>query len=245
MSYVDLFSSAIGTAVAELITLPICTVKTNYQSNLDHKSIGDVYRNIVKTRGIKGLYDASLSAMGSQIVSTATKFTFYNYIKNKRGTQENDIMNNVVNGGVAGIMASVLAHPIDVIKITQQNGLSYIDEFKKTGYKLIYRGYSKSITKHISLTALVFPLYDFYKSKTNNILIACGLSSLTTTVVLHPIDFLKVRHISDKQLYYSFNNIPDYFKYYYRGVHINLMRVMPHFMITMFLTEKIKKHLNE
>lgn len=242
MSYIDLLASCVGTVFAEIITLPICTAKTNYQTNLQYKSMFDVYKNIFKTRGFYGFYSASLPAICSQVVSTSSKFTFYNYIKNYRNTQSNDIKNNVVNGAIGGICASMFSHPIDVVKIHQQNNISFMAELKKIGSPLIYRGYSKTLIRSIMVTSLIFPFYDFYKSKFANIFIASALSASTATIFLHPIDILKVRHISGQPLYLNFGNAKDNIKYYYRGIHINLMRVVPHFIITMFIAEKIKKH---
>lgn len=241
MSYTDLISSSISTAIAEIITLPICTIKTNYQTNLNHKSIFNVYNDIKTTRGFYGFYDASAFAIISQIASTATKFTFYSYIKKYRNTDQKDIKNNIINGAIGGSIASVFSHPFDVLKIHKQTNKPFIQEFKNVGPSLMYRGWSKSLTKNILLTSIVFPFYDFYKSKFNNPIIAAGLSASTATLVIHPIDYLKVRHISNQPLYPSFGNMSNYFKYYYRGVHVNLMRVVPHFIITMVITENLKQ----
>lgn len=244
MSSIDLISSAIGTAVAEIITLPICTIKTNYQTHLHHKSIHHTYKNIMDNLGVYGFYSALHSSLFSQMMSTATKFTFYNYIKKIRNTEQKDLLNNVINGAIGGIMSSIIVHPIDVCKVHQQNNISFSGELKKIGPSLIYRGYSKSLAKNILLTSLIFPFYDFYTAKFNNFYIATLLSSVTCALILHPIDYLKIRHISGQHLYLNFNNIPNYVKYYYRGLHINLLRIIPHFMITMFITEYIKNHIN-
>lgn len=241
MSHIDLVSSAIGTLIAEIVTLPICTIKTNYQTHLHYKSVFDVYKNIMNTHGIRGFYSALYSSLFSQMTSTATKFTFYNYVKKIRDTQQKDLKNNILNGAIGGIMSSVIVHPIDVCKVHQQNNMSFSYELRKIGPSLLYRGYSKSLMKNICLTSLIFPFYDFYTAKFNNLFIASILSSITATFILHPIDYLKIRHISGQHLYLNFSNIPSRFKYYYRGLHINLLRIIPHFMTTMFITEYIKK----
>lgn len=244
MSIIDLCASSIGTFFAEIITLPICTVKTNYQTNLNYKSIIPVAINIYIRRGIWGFYDSSCAAVASQVISTSSRFTFYNYIKKLRNTQQDDLFNNILNGAICGIISSIFLHPIDVVKIHIQNGQSFIKEFQKTGYSLLYRGYSKSFTKMLLNTSLILPTYDFYYSKFNDHVIAAALSSLTVTTVLHPVDLLKVRQIANQPLYLSFNDYYSKLKYYYRGLHINLMRVVPHFIITMVITEKIKKYYN-
>lgn len=239
MSLVDFISSSLSTIIAEVTTIPICTVKTNYQTNMNHKSILDSF-NHVKKRGIIGFYNASSAALSSQIVSTSSKFTFYSAIKRSRNTQEEDLKNNVINGTIGGILASFMTHPFDVIKVHHQNGLKIKNELQNNGLKMFYRGYSKSLTKSMIITSFLFPFYDFYKSKFDNIMIATTLSSLTMSLILQPFDLLKIRQISNKPLYIKRNSLIGYIKYFYRGYHINLMRIIPHFYLTMFLTEKIK-----
>lgn len=245
MSLLDLFSSSISTIFAEMATIPICTVKTIYQTDLTHKSVIDVTKKIYYQRGLYGFYNSWGSAISSQIVSTSTKFTFYNLIKKKRNTAQSDLKNNIINGSLSGVMSSLFTHPVDVIKVHQQNNLSVLSEYNKTGVSLFYRGFSKSLLKSILLTSLIFPFYDLYKSKLNNTFISAGLSSITVALLLHPLDYLKIRHISNKNLYMNNYNLLTNLKYYYRGLHINLLRIIPNFAITMTMTEWIKDKIKE
>lgn len=241
MSYKDFIASTISTIFAEIFTIPICTVKTRYQTDLNYKSIIPVIKDIKRTQGYYGFYNSSFSAMSSQMVSTSTKFTGYNYIKKIRNTQQKDLKNNIINGALAGIFSSVFAHPLDVVKVHQQNQLSVINEIKTIGMPVLYRGYTKSLVKNVTLTSLIFPFYDFYQSKFSNSVVSAGLSVITSSMFLHPIDYLKIRHISNQNLYTNYQSITHFVRYYYRGLHINLLRTIPHFVITMFLTEEIKK----
>jgi len=243
----DLFASAVGTSIAELVTLPICIIKTNYQTNLSHKSIIECTKSVYHQHGLRIFYTSSYSAIFSQVVSTSTKYTFYHNIKHYRQTKDNDILNNMLNGTVGGIMGSLLAHPFDVMKILQQQKISYLNEYRKIGYKLIYRGYTKSFAKTITLACLLFPTYDFYKSKIdkyenipNKSIVASIMTTLSINLFTQPIDYLKVRGVSNLEMY-SHKNI----FHYYRGFHLNLMRTMPHFTITMYITEKVKKYMNK
>lgn len=244
MTQRDFHASFLSTAIAEIITLPICTVKTNYQTNLTYKSISTVCTDIFKKRGWWGFYNSSMVAVISQCVSTSTKFTFYTYLKSIRNSKPNDIFNNGINGMIAGAISSVFVHPIDVVKIHKQTDMKFIPELKNIGIGLFYRGYSKSLSKNIILTSIIFPTYDFYKYYIYNTLIASLLSSITTTIILQPIDYLKIRHIAGVPLYLENGSVRDNIKYYYRGFHINLARVIPHFMITMYLIEVFKEKFN-
>jgi len=243
MSVRDFNISFLATAIAEIVTLPICTVKTNYQTNLAYKSVSDVCRDTFRKRGLWGFYNSSAVALASQTVSTSTKFTSYMYLRSVRNIGPRDIFNNMINGMIAGFVSSICVHPIDVIKIHKQTAVKFIPELKKIGPSLFYRGYSKSLGKNIILTSIIFPTYDFYKYYIHHTLLASGLSSITTTLILQPIDYLKIRHISGQKLYLKNGSMTDNLKYYYRGFHINLARVIPHFMITMYLIELFKERL--
>jgi len=53
---------------------------------------------------------------------------------------------------------------------------------------------------------------------------------------MHPVDYLKTRHMAGLNLYSGWNPL-----IYYRGLSINLMRIVPHFMITMGVIEWMKE----
>jgi hypothetical protein len=235
-------SSILATSIAEIVTLPICTIKTNYQTNLNYKSGREVVKNIWHEYGLKGFYNASFVAILSQTISTSTKFTFYKYFGSLRQTKLNDIPNNILNGIASGSLSSIFVHPIDVWKIHWQTNDKLLPQLKNDGLRILYRGYSKSLTKNIILTSIIFPTYDFYFYYIQNVLWSSFLSSITATCILQPIDYLKIRHITGKSLYLENAGLLDNMKYYYRGFHLNLTRVVPHFVMTMVLIEWFKNN---
>ena len=125
MDLQKLFANTIGVIIAEIITLPICTVKTNFQTG-NFNNIKSAYNYIYQNYGIKGFYDAKLSAIASQTISTTSKFFFYNVIKDYRKTNSKDLINNAVNGAIGGILGSLFSHPIDVIKVEQQRQIKFM-----------------------------------------------------------------------------------------------------------------------
>ena len=63
------------------------------------------------------------------------------------------------------------------------------------------------------------------------------LAALTSTIIIQPLDYLKTRHIYGQSLYEGgFKNLSSY----YKGLSLNLMRIVPHFMITMLMIEYLK-----
>jgi hypothetical protein len=148
-----IISNTIGTVAAEIITLPICTLKTIYQTQSNKKlSIKDTMKKIYQDRGLRGFYDAKFSAITSQTLSTVSKYGFYQTIKNFRNTQQNDLLNNAINGCTSGILGSIISHPVDVLKNYNQRGdKNYFIDMKKNIIKTMYKGYSQTILKNILL----------------------------------------------------------------------------------------------
>lgn len=235
----NFFNSAIGTTFAEITTLPICLVKTNYQnSKTNSTTIRNTIQTIYKQGGIKAFFRASFPAISSQIVSTSSKFVFYKKFDSlKIDWSKIDLVNKMINGCMAGICSSVLTHPIEVAKIHNQMNLSIITEIKKQNIILLYRGYSKSFTKAAVGSSLFLPLFDFYNGKINNAFYAAICSAVTSTLIMHPFDYCKTRHISGLSWFSGFNPLP-----YYKGLSLSFARLVPHFVITMTTIDWIEKN---
>jgi hypothetical protein len=234
-----IFANSVGVITAEIITLPICTLKTIYQTQLDKTlSIKDTAKKIFKERGLRGYYDAKFSAITSQTLSTVSKYGFYQMIKNYRNTPQNDIFNNSINGCAGGILGSIISHPVDVLKNYNQRGdYNFLKDVKSNPIKTMYKGYSQTIIKNILLYSSIYPIYDFYKSKIpDKSYITAPLTTLTITMYLQPIDYLKVNIMAGNKVKLNIRDL-------YRGTSLHLMRSIPHFMITMMITEFIYEKL--
>lgn len=219
----NIINSAIATTIAELITLPICTIKTNYQ-NSNSKSIITSIKTLYKNGGVLIFYKASVPAISSQVFTISSKYFLYRWLNEKNYYYSNKI----INGMISGILVSVFTHPMDVIKIHWQMTKPISTSFRTEGFGLLYRGYSKTIWKASVGSALYFPLYDYANEYFQKPLYAALFSAVISTIIIQPIDYLKTRHIYGQQLYQGLNPM-----IYYKGLTLNLMRVVPHFIIIM------------
>ncbi len=215
-------NSFLSTIIAESIMLPITTIKTVYQTT-KNKSILHTTKNIYQQRGIKGFYRSAFPSILSQSISTSTKFMVYYSVVKCGG---DNLFCNILSSLLAGIVACSVVHPINVIKQHQERGLSFIERLNVVGPKLFYRGYTKGLLLSILLT-LSFPVYDQCKKNIANTFLAAAVASIIITTLVQPIDLLKIRGIAAKRGYYR----------HYRGFHINLVRSVPHFVITMSFIE--------
>lgn len=228
-----LFSTGASSLIAEIITLPICTIKTVYQNN--NLTTKNTIKNIYSQNGIKGFFLASTPAIISQISSTTSKFTIYEYIKNKRNTSKSDILNNSINGGISGVLGSLLTHPIDVWKNFNQRNENYKKFLLNKDLSLIkklYQGYSGSISKNIVLYSCLYPINDYYNSHFKSTLISAPLTSITVSFIIQPFDYYKTIKIAKgDKIKVSFKNN------FFRGFHLMLLRSIPHFMLTMYFSD--------
>jgi hypothetical protein len=227
--------SLIGTLVAEIITLPICTVKTVYQNNSSFGSIRFVIKDIYTKYGIKGFIQASPHSLVSQLISTSTKYTFYHKIKEYRKTEPNDIISNSLNGMAGGVVGSLFSHPIDVWKNYAQR--NQVFNFQSFDPKLYYQGYHASLYKNSVLYAILFPTYDYYKTKFNSTFVCSILTTLTVSTIIQPFDYYKTIRMAGNDVKINISGL----KTFKRGFGLMLARSIPHFLITMMVTEKLKK----
>jgi len=239
-----IISSIIGTTCAEVLTLPICTVKTIYQTQTQAQTNNKVkplqiVSNLYQTQGIKGFFQASGPAIVSQVLSTSSKYYLYHIIKDLRQTEPDDFISNSINGALGGLGGSVLSHPFDVWKNHIQRSASL--PFKERldlvrnpiqSIKILYSGYSGSIIKNLVLYSLLFPVYDFYKLNLSNHIVASIATTLTCSIVTQPVDYYKTVLMSGKKF--------DGWANPYKGFGLMLSRSIPHFMISMGITDLIK-----
>ena len=229
MATKNLVISSFSTGIAEIVTLPICTVKTNFQ-NTNSKSIISTIKHIFNRGGIRGFYSASYPAIFGQMISTSTKYTLYRYFNQYNDNKS--MFKSFLNGLCAGICSSLITHPLDTVKIHLQMNKAFVPELKRNGFKIFYRGYSKTLCKIGASSGFFFPIYDKCNSIFENPSIASFFSAIISTTLMHPLDYLKTRHIYGLSLYNGLNPLN-----YYKGLTLNMARIVPHFTIMMTILE--------
>jgi hypothetical protein len=225
-----IINSAVATSIAEVATIPIATIKTNYQ-NTDRIPARVIIRNIWAQHGLRGFYNSSGWAMASQVLSTSAKYTWYQ-------TLTDYVPNKFVAGGMAGVMASIMTHPVDVIKIHQQMHTPFLPQLKLIGPSILYRGYSKTLAKYIIGSIFYFPLYDTFTNYMHPNM-AAMTSAVLSTILIQPIDYMKIRQVYGQPFFSGWNPHP-----YFKGLSLNLIRAVPHFTITMGMIEYFRQSKN-
>lgn len=215
-----------ATILAECVTIPIMTIKTNYQNGGEN-----VIRTIYDQYGLMGFYRSTIFAITSQVLSSTLKYNGYNYFKEKTDYK-------ILAGIYSGVASSLITHPVDVVKIHYQMNVNFRSTLAENGLSIFYRGYSKSIGKMMIGSSTFLPIYDYIRETHPecSAFSASILSSILSTTLMHPLDYLKVRHIYGLSCYNGLNPLN-----YFKGLSLNLARIVPHFVITMTTIEYLSR----
>ena len=210
-------ASGVATLVAELVTTPVCTLKTKYQHVNGNLKWMCVAKSVYSSDGVLGFYRSSPPAIASQILSMSLKYTLYRHF-------EDVIHHPILRGVITGLLSTLITHPIDVIKIRYQLNNATSTNIKFTQ---LYQGYSKSAIKSSIGNSIYFPLFDFLNLKLENVAASSIFTAIIATTILHPVDYLKTLRAGGSNE--SISARP------FKGLALNLSRVVPHFLITMSL----------
>lgn len=242
----NIIASSVGAIAAELLTIPICTLRTNYQTKINYEySTLNYIKEIYKRNGIKSFYNATWASSCSQISSLTIKYTTYENIKRMRNKNKEFPINNFVENCSISILsswcASIFHHPFDVARIHTQRGDKIREHISKHGIIKVFKaGYGGTLIRN-TLTSIIFPLYDMYKdllkkNNINNMILAPILTSATSTILLYPLDYIRNRQMSNLEWNHGWNLTK-----YYRGITFGLCRNTLHFSVFCYGAEYVKR----
>lgn len=213
----------ISSGVAELVTLPICTVKTVYQSQRNISYLESA-RLIYQQQGLFGFYRASIPAIGAQIFASTYKLAMFEILREHYRLRSQ--LSLILAGVLTSFTCLFFTHPMDYVRVSLQTG-------KPVNFTEIYKGFTPGIAKAILGGAMYLPLRQIIIDKFGGISTwKAGLvTAVVGTVIVHPFDYLKTFMLANVKG----EKLP--FRNPYRGIGINLLRIVPHFVI---MTETMK-----
>lgn len=221
--------SCIGTGVlvAEVVTIPVCTIKTVYQT-FNHKTIRESLKYIYEKNGMKGFFKSAPIASTSQIISQSSKYAlFYLFLKEKATFTE-----KVICGIGAGVTVSLIAHPVDICRVIIQRNESIRKELLNHGIKRFYFGITTNWAKVIISSSCFMPIFELVKGSFNAFQSSI-ITATISTIIMHPVDYMKTMKMANKQIEYSRTMFT-------KGLSIHLLRIIPHFVISMTIADYLK-----
>lgn len=207
-----LFSSILGASFAEIITFPICTIKTIYQ--VENKPVKDCISKLKTNKYMimKALYPSILT----QIYSSTYKLCLFTQFQ----SCFEKTWQLLLLGSLISCSSLLVTHPLDYIKVSYQTN-------QNITMKDCWKGISPNLMKQSLAGMFYLPVRQSIKNNFPDLKSwqAGVATAIIGTTIVHPFDYFKT--------YLLGNNIDSKIdiRKSYRGLHLNLLRVIPHFVI--------------
>lgn len=145
-------------------------------------------------------------------------------------------MSEFINGAIGGIIGCIISHPIDTIKSRIQTGYTVANAIK---FGHFYKGIISPLIGIPFEKTIVFGFYDISYKYTENIFISGLVGGLSSTIIVTPIEYIKINMQNNNYIDKS-----NFFKNCYKGIIPTIMRETPGFGIY-FSTYNYLKQYNQ
>lgn len=240
----DFVISSSSSIFACILTYPIDVMKTRYQTT-SGKNILEIIRNI---KPVTAYYRGLQYNLLTYPIFWGTYFEMDTHAKKYFKTTGYMYFDKTIYALSSSFVASIISNPLFVIKTRYQtnNPNQYLREiYYKEGIKSFFKGLDSTLINNTKL-ALQFPLYDYIKSKNDNVIQASIISKFITSTLFYPFDIVRSKQrdsINKIRLTNEFNNIfkTNGIKGLFKGVTLYTMTTLPNFVIMMYCIEYFKK----
>jgi len=178
-------SGSIAGTIAELVTLPMDTLKVRMQINAGSRvlPLRRVVGDVVAQEGLGGFFKGLTPAVARQITYQGIKMLIYEPIRDvamrlmgtdSTQTQADDVIARFVTGGTAGAIGTFISSPTDIMKVRMQadvDGSRYRGSIiyavrtvvQKEGIKAFWKGANANIQRSFIVNASELATYDTTK----------------------------------------------------------------------------------
>ncbi|ETW05924.1 hypothetical protein H310_03564 [Aphanomyces invadans] len=168
------FGGALARSFSGIVMSPLTIVKARMEWDATNQSLLSQLRSLVTSYGWRGLYRGVLPTLLRDVPFSGLYVTLYTRLKNVIGSDNcvhHPVAVNFGCGVTAGVTATVLVHPFDVVKTRMQlemNGMTvratmakmYADE----GLRGFLRGVLPRVFKRTLGTAITWTMYEYLSS---------------------------------------------------------------------------------
>lgn len=165
----------VSRCIAGAVLLPATVIKTRFESGLyPYRSLSHAARSIYVTEGIRGLYSGLLPTLARDAPYAGLYLLFYTHFKSV--TYANFIppdsefrdFANFACGVTAGLSASLVTQPADVLKTRMQSDPSkfpnvscaVIDIYRNEGLQAYFNGLIPRLLRRTLMSALAWTFYE-------------------------------------------------------------------------------------
>jgi len=168
----SLFVGAFARTVAGCIMIPVTVVKVRYESGTyGYRSVGDALRAIQSREGVRGLTRGLLPTLLRDVPFSGIYLMLYDKLKRIAANRMpssfiNDDMNRFLCGIGAGVLASLLTQPADVVKTRLQlsggDSLASVIRLigREEGMRGYFRGCAPRTLRRTLMAVLAWTVYE-------------------------------------------------------------------------------------
>lgn len=164
---------ACARTIVGVTLLPFTVLKARFESGFfKYNSMLHAFKSILKSEGGKGLYSGLLATVARDAPFSGLYLMFYSKMKglakHELGTPELKSSETFVCGAFAGVFASVLTQPADVVKTRLQlyphkyngNGDAVLSILKANGVNGLFKGIVPRTLRRTLMAALSWTVYE-------------------------------------------------------------------------------------
>jgi solute carrier family 25 (mitochondrial folate transporter), member 32 len=244
--------------VSTLLLHPMDVLKVKMQITETRPLLKQITTNIYRNQGLIGFYRGISPSMAGSCLSWGIYFYLYQSFKNTFDTTKQlSPLEHLSASGLAGLITALFANPLFVIKTrmitqTRQDGYKSLLHGFKTIYKNegvpgLYRGLVPAMfgVSHGAIQFMFYEQMKIYTSDSPTMLeytVLASISKVIATVLTYPYQTLKSRlQTESKYLTKEYSGVMmtvrniyggEGFRGFYKGLGINLVRVLPGTIVT-------------
>ncbi|KAF2404861.1 mitochondrial carrier [Trichodelitschia bisporula] len=251
---------------------PLTRIKVRLQTQHHgtRLNMAQMFRHIVVSDGLKGLYSGLSASLLRQLTYSTTRFGIYETLKN-RSTTAPTLPALIAMGLTSGFIGGIAGTPADIINVRMQNDASLpaakrrnyanamdglIRMVRSEGAASLFRGVGPNAVRALLMSAAQLVSYDGFKAAilvhtdlkdgtAVHILASFGAGFMATSIC-SPVDVIKTRVMSSHGgggLVHITRELirTEGVKWMFRGWVPSFMRLGPHTIVTFLFLEQHKR----
>lgn len=236
------------------------------QGETKYKSIPQTLRTILQEEGVKKLWRGNLTNMVRVVPYSATQFATYDFFKAFLADMvPNDFsptIQRLTSGACAGMAATTVTHPLDVIRLRLSVEPQLKNAFDATrsiwgegGMRAMYKGYVPTLLSLSPFIAINFASFDFLKRTVNpetgkvsawQTLVLGGCAGMFAQTMCFPLDTVRRRmqlkgtaYKSTPDAFYTIMKVEGVTGFYH-GMTANAVKIIPNNAIRFGVYDTLK-----
>ena len=246
--------------ISRTLVAPLDRTKILMQTTNTNMSFTNTLKYTIRNEGFLKMWKGNLLNCIRIFPYSGIQFGVYDILQGKNNKNQTYI-NKLGYGSISGISATIVTHPIDVIRhriICYQDmtktHMAVKDIYLEKGLRSYYKGLGSSICSLTPFIAINLATYNHIKSQFESnsittILCSSSISALFSQTVCYPLDTIKRRmQLKGFQYKNGFDVLKKiilqegYLKLY-SGVLPNIIKILPNNGIRFLTYELIKQYI--